>query len=254
MPVFTNPISSQNQGSAAGIIGYPAIGSIKQYIVFSDEFNREVLNPTGTVALYTQANNAGTGTTTMTGSQANIATTGSSSDDTTLRTSELVFTRTSDLDFRTQLNINITFNLSSNSNVQYFVGIVKQVSQLTGLPTTTRHLGCYVDTSASNNMILSSANGTSQVTTDTLSAVSSTAIYKLTINLNGDDSAVITLSQSAAGSTSGSLIFTNISSQTVTSLCAGSTFFSGNEIHFYVKTLTTATKTLAIREYNIQAL
>lgn len=254
MPVFSTTLGTQNQAGSAGVIGYPAIGSIKQFVIFSDEFNRETLNPTNIGVLYTQANNQGTGTTTMTGSQANITTTGTTNDDTTLRTSGLVITRTSDLDSRTQIIMNCTFSIASAANEQFFIGIVRQITQLTGLPTTTRHLGCYLDTSVSNNIILSSSNGTTQSTTDSGLAISVTPVYKLQIIWNGDDSAVITLYQAATGSTSGNLIFTSVSSQTVTSISNGSTFFLGNELNFYIKTLTSSAKTLTIREFNVQAI
>lgn len=253
MPVFTTPISQQNQGSAAGVIGYPSVGSVKQFIVLSDEFNRETMNPTNAIALYTQANNQGTGAATVVNlAQLQIATTGLANDDNTVRTSGLAFTRTSDLDNRTNLTFSSTFAVSAATSIAFFVGLVQQGTALTGLPTTVRHLGCYVDTSVSNNIKLSSANGTTQVTTDTTLAVSSSVAYKLTIVWNGDDSATITLYSFTVSSQT--ITYTLISTQTVSSFCNGSAFFVGNEIHFYCKTLTGSTRSISIREWNMQAI
>ena len=248
MPVFTTPITQQNQAGTSGIIGYPAIGSMKQFIIFSDEFNREVVNPTNAVALYTTVNNAGTGATTIANQDAlQIATTASSNDDNDTRISGVGFARVANyIDLRTTLIFDIIFTTDTAiANQQFFVGIIDSNTSISGLPTTTRHLGVYLDTSVDNDLRLSSANGTTQVKTD-IGVATASKHYRLNINWNGDDSATLTL-YIATGSPQ---VYTSVlGTQTVTSLANGANFLHAYELHGYNKTLTTAAKKLFLEEW-----
>src|SRR5690242_7298388 len=121
MPVFTNQISSQNTGSTAGNLGFPAIGSVKQYNIISDEFSREALNPTNAVVLYTSTATAGSGTSTISAlTGCATVTSAANNDDVTLRTSGLAFSRISDvIDVgRTTIQVDLIFVPNTISNVK----------------------------------------------------------------------------------------------------------------------------------------
>ena len=253
MPIFTTSLENQTQSSASGVIGYPSIGSIKQFIQISDEFNREVVNPTNAIAMYT---NTGVGTPTFTITNNNIytiSTTAVLNDDASSRVSGTAFPRIGlSVDSRSSLELDIIFTLSQTATTKAFFGLILQNTALTGLPTTARHLGCYYDTGVSNNIFLSSANGTTQVTTD-VGVAATTNRYKLNIVWNGDDSAVISL-YSVSGIGQSTTFPTLLSSQTVTSIAATANFFGGYTLHFYVQSLQALTaKSITLDEWRIKS-
>lgn len=256
MPVFTNPISSQNTATTAGVNNYPSFAQIKQNAIYRDTFSRETLNTTGAYTLYTTAVDASGTVGIVNQSTCNVKTDVNTNNQAQIHTSGFTFPRTDwYADTRSAINLDIIFDCPTTTNVQYFIGILflQPAASLSALPTTKRHMGLYLDTSVSNNFKLSSANNTTQVTTDTGKAVD-TSVYRLNIEWTGRDNGLISLYGPVT--TGGDLtpFGTLIKSQTVTSLIAGSTIFeptNGYEMYAYVKTLTTAAATLEWQEWNM---
>ena len=253
MPVFTTPVSSQNTATSGGVSGYPQIGSIKQFTVISDEFNRPTLNPTNLMPFYTLANGAGTGTAAIASAlnQVQVTTTNTTNDNSTLRTSGIGFARASHfIDNRTSLVLDIVFSLGSATSEKVFVGFINSDTPISALPTTAIHMGIYLDTSVSNNLILSSANGSAQVTTDTGSAIVANQLYRLNISWTGTQSAVITLYTSVSGTGLNDLTLL-VKQQTVSALATGIAL--AFEIQWFIQTLTTATRQLSCQEWQVSA-
>lgn len=247
MPILTTNLGTQNTAGSAGVSGLPQVGSIKQYTKISDEFNRETLNPTGSYNSYTSVS-LSSGTSAVSNGNTLVLTTAATLNDyVTVRTSGITILRTCDyIDNRNAINMDILFGPNGTvTNYQMFVGIVATFTNLSALPTTTRHMGIYVDTSVSNNYKLSSADGTNQTTTDTGVAVDNNE-YRLNISWTGNDAAVISLYSSANNYS------TLVKSQTVTSIDAGVHF--PFEIHLYTQALTAGAKILRCMEWQVSAL
>lgn len=254
MPIFTATISTQNQAGSAGIIAYPSIQQIRQFIILRDDFTREVLNPASTLALYTTTNGQGTGTSSiLSGLQNQIQTTAVSGDNTDCRASAVGFVRSNSVDNnRSQLTFDFIWLDNETTARKIFIGIggVSFGLGMTALPTTTRHLGLYLDTAVSNNYKLSSADGTTQTTTDTGIAVQSTTNNRLQILWNGDDSATINyFTTTTAGTTI--LPQTLVKSQTVSSFSAGS--IAAYNARCFIITSAASAKNIFWRGWQVQA-
>ena len=204
------------------------------------------MNPTNAYQVYTLASNDGNGTATIAGSR-NLSIDCDSSaigDDADVRTTGLAFERdaTNDnIDNRTSLQFDIVFRTDATSDTEGFVGLMLGTDAvLSALPTTAKHFGVFWDRSVSANYFLTSADGTSQTTTDTGVAIVA-ALRSLRIVWSGDNDAVLTL-RSADGTTLNS-------TQTVTAL--GASIVA--TIHFFIQTEAAAAKAVVINEWSAKA-
>lgn len=221
-------------------------------VVFTDDFARTAITPTGYPTLYTNAETGASGTSGMSATLNRVTLTTDSSgagDDQDMYTSglridrnyPLIFTGMTMPDMQTSaVQIDLPFVMGSAADIEGFIGIHSGVAALTALPTTARHLGVYWDKSAGNNFMLSSSDGTTQTTVDTTTAFS-TAGFILRINWTGEDAATLTL-LTAAGAASGT-------AATVTAFNGASA--ASHEIHWFVQTETTAAKSLNIYPWRI---
>lgn len=227
---------------------YPETPLISRGWSYIDDFSRENLNPSGAITGYTTG---GVGTPSHSiqlrkdyklATSAAIGNTAASVFDILgmgLNIASAIDTRSKyELDFMLVPNTTVT--------TKGFVGIVDQSSILTALPTTTRHLGIYWDTSVDNNFRLSSANGTTQSTTDTGTAIAAT-VYRLNVLWNGIDSATIKLF-----SGSGTTWNTEKASQTVTSFYNGATSRTLFP-HFYAEALAAASSIVLLTDWKVKS-
>lgn len=252
MPIFTQPISQQNISSNSGTKFYPSIPSLVPGVFYGDHFNRETLNVTNAYVLYTSAI-VGSGTNTIYAvSQTNahyltaldMITSNVSNDSNSIRSSGLSMNTDSciynNLVNSTTLQSQFSITPNFTTSGQFFVGLLAKNSSLTSLPTTEPHIGIFVDTSGTGNYIFSCADGITQKTTDTGVALSGTSfVYNLTWTGNGQ-SVVYNLYN---GYYTGNV---PTPSKTVThtvNIPNGPDM----EIHYFLKTLTTATKEILSR-------
>ena len=246
MPLFTTSLQNQDQASSAGVYSYPLLTYPKQFSKVSDELNRTTLNASGAIAFYVLASNDGNGTVTMNATGGARLTTDSSAagDDASLRLSELDIRRVvrGVTDSRSKITLIVTFALPSATSTEGFIGFMDAKGALAALPTTGRHMGVYWDASAGANFMLTSADGTSQSTTDTTIALA-TSGKRIEIVWNGDDSATLSFFSTTTTKTPSA-------TQTVTSLNMNQRSF---QLHFFVQTETTAAKTLDLFEWMIQS-
>lgn len=252
MPIFTTPISSQNTSFQAGIHSYPNLSQTQQYSISLDEFLRETVTPTGAFQLYTTTA-LSTGAATIENQKQLLLTTAQTTNDYVgTRTSGASFNRNSvstDIDLRSQMIMDIIFSIGQTTDTAFFIGWVDGNAALTALPTTARHFGIYCDTSVDNNFHFSSANGTSQVKTDTTLALTINQL-RFNVQWTGADTAVMSL----YSVTSGNVFSTLVSSVNVTSFYNG----AGNralEFNVWVKDLNNlATKLARCQGWKVQAL
>lgn len=195
MPVFTVPIQQQVQASGGGSKSGMTFPSISQGTIWYEAWLRTTLNPAAYPALYVNTAGAGTGTSSILSTgQLQILNSGALNDNTTLVAQEVGLkrnTRNPVFDNRSTLQIEISFYVNSASQIQTFVGILQSNTAITALPTTAKHMGVYLDTGVSNNFKLSSADGTTQTTTDTGIAVAANTLYRISIIWTGGDSATL---------------------------------------------------------------
>lgn len=223
---------------------YPAIGGRSSGYTIGDDFAREALTPTDWPLLYTKAA-TGTDTSAMSATinRYQLITDVNNGDNVDLRTSGYRFQRNftnsySGMSSTSILQLDIAFVTSHTTVMEGFVGIVGNVSALTAPPTTTRHMGVYWDISAGANFMLTSANGTTQVTTDTLDTVDVNKKI-LRITWTGEDTATIEL-LTAAGALS-----TASATQTVAALNGSSDI--SYELHWFAEVESGA----AARQLNV---
>lgn len=243
-----------------GIQGTPESHRIRKYggtpmrvsgYVFTDDWNRESITPTGYPTLYTNAETGGSGSSGINSiiNRCSLTTDSTGAgDDQDMRTSGLRIDRnypstmTGLLPDHTTstVQIDLPFILGATTDIEGFIGIHSGVAALTALPTTARHLGVYWDKSAGNNFMLSSSDGTTQTTVDTTTAFS-TALFNLRIIWTAEDAATLQL-YTAAGAASGT-------GATVTAFNGSSA--ASHEIHWFVQTETNAGKSLQIYPWRI---
>jgi hypothetical protein len=197
--------------------------------------------------MYTEANNGGGSGAIFSNAGYRLTSAGTGAgDDVDLRTSGIAFMRdpfktgraTRSLVWQSQ------FVVRDTTNAEGFIGLLETDAQLSALPTTTRHVGVFWDISASPNYFLTSADGTTQTTTDTGVAVS-TAFRKVKLNWTSLTNIVlqfITVTASTGAETVNS-------TQTVTA--APSSNEAGLQAHWFVQTEAAATKRLDIYGWQV---
>lgn len=228
------------------IIKYPQIPFRAQGYSFGDDFAREAITPTDWPLLYKKTavgTDAAAMSTTI--NRLEIVTGANAADNCDIATSGLRLDRIyasgysgmPDLegDGATTLTLLIPFVCSSGADNEGFVGIVGNSSALAAPPTTARHMGVYWDRSANTDFLITSADGTTQSTTDTNDTVD-TQRHILRITWTGADTAVIDLLTGAGA------LGTATSTQAVAALNGASEV--SYEMHWFVETETTAAKQL----------
>ena len=231
--------------------GYGPVTRSPGYI-FVENWSREAITPTGWETIYTNAETGAAGTSSINGSinRVSLVTDGTGAgDDQSMRTSGLRIDRNFPVQLTgmtmlgmqtTSVQLDLPFSITAATDTELFIGLHSGTAALTALPTTARHLGIYCDISAGANFMLTSSNGTTQVTTDTLIPVD-TAAHILRIIWTGEDAATLQL-YTAAGATEGT-------GQTV----AAFNLTSGNshEIHWFIQTEAAAAKTMVVHPYRV---
>jgi len=223
---------------------------VKKGVRFIEKFNREALTPTGFLTLYT---NVGTGTevtSMVSGRTLQLATGAVAGDDNDCRISGFTFTRgtvgSADAylaDPISSWEINILFFLTGTTLTEGFIGIMyNNIAAITDLPTTAKHMGLFWDASAQANFRLTSANGTTQVNTDSTQALSG-GEFRLRIIWNANTGGSITLFSPTANFT------TQLATVAVTAFEA-SAQGQASMLHFFIQTETTAARTLSIDEWS----
>src|SRR5579872_5503453 len=247
MPVFTESISNQQTAYSARIKVYQNFGQLNQGAILIEQFDRNLLNPSGFPAYYTTG---GVGSPTVVignNSRLQIQTSGTQNDNAACVMNQLSFSRFAEyVDNRSMVTMDIIFSFGDITLEQSFFGLVlNNASVLTALPTTAVHVGLYRDTSVSNNMILSSGNGSAQATTSTLKAPVINTNYRLNIVWTGNNNAVVSLYDTSP--------YTSLlKSQTVTDF-GTLTSISNFNLHFFNQTLTGAGKGIFITEFQVLA-
>jgi len=125
---------------------------------------------------------------------------------------------------------------------EIFIGFLESQVALTAIPTTARHMGIFMNRSAADDYLLSSADNATQSTTSTGTAGVNSQ-FRLNINWTGSNAGVITLFQTAPGFTS------EIASHTATAL--GSMDARAYTLHFYVETEGSTAKAIDIFEWRL---
>ena len=223
--------------SPSKIKEYPEFPTYQSGYTWRETFHRTTLTPTDWPILWNTAVVA-TGTVTLDTNEAIRvgAATNLTSDvadawmtNISLRLETISINRAFSPKLPSKYKVTMQFQTNSAANVKAFIGIINNFTGIGALPTTVRHCGIQIDTTASANWFTTSANGTSQVTEDTAVAGSTALLYAV-ITVNGTDSATIELVDST-----GSVLYTD----TVTALSHGSQSFTP---HIYSETLTTSAK------------
>jgi len=254
MGTITSISPTQQQAIAADAeIFYPKFPTPKQGGIIGDHFDRNSVNPTDAIDLYT-IDGAGSEVVGIDSQRRlSMATGGTIGNDASVRTN-ISFNRIIPLvDTRSSIEIDVIFSLAEDTTTEGFIGLHTGDAALTALPTTARHAGIFWDVSAdSQDMFFTSGNGTSQVTSSGMTDLLSTAdsrLVRLNLIWNGDDN--ITM-EAFRGSTTDPTDFTaNVfnSDTTVTSFLAGSSSLTATQLHFFVQTEASAAKTLFIDEW-----
>lgn len=244
MVIVSVPIVNQLQSSK---FAYPKVGESIAGAEFIDQFQRLSLTPTGFPTIYTTTA-VGTGTAAISAANRLTLTTGAViGDDVDLR-HDLSLNRITNwngLDSKGIIEIDIVFSTPATvTSYECFLGILAVgTATLAALPTTAAHLGLYIDASVSTNWILTSSNGTTQVTTDTGVAIAASTSYRLNILWNGTDSAVVTLYTGTVPN-----INTLLGTHTVTALIT-TVFYA----HFFMQTEAVAARVIDISEWKYKA-
>lgn len=238
---FIGTFSSEGQP----VIKYPNLPIKAKNYWYGDDFDREVLNPTNAVALYTEAvTGTGSGAKTTILPQYRLSTSNATGDDVSLRTNLLNISRTqvasSYMDTlrpaSTNVELWLPFDINTATSTEMFIGLYSNAQEaLTALPTTTKHLGVYLDQSAGANWMITSGNAGAQVTNDT-EVAADTATHIVHIVWTGDNAATINF-MTAAGVVS--------DSSTVTALAGTQQF----EIHWFMQTETTAVRSMDVKPW-----
>ena len=227
-------------------------GTRARQFIFGDDFARESITPTGYPTLYTNTETGAAGTSSLDSgpNRVNLITDSTGAgDDQDMRTSGLRIDRnyTSLITGMTMpemqtstVQIDLPFVLTGALATEAFVGLHAAISALTGLPTTARHLGLYVDISVGANYMLSSSDGTAQTTVDTTIPVD-TNIHILRITWTGEDAATLQL-YTAAGVAEGT-------GKTVTAFNVASG--ASHDIHWFVHIETNSAKTMRVYPYRV---
>ena len=181
---------------------YPDIGMLAKNQWIGDSFQRETLTPTGYPTIYTLAEN-GAGTQAMNTAQASfrLTTAATIGNDQDMRLSGIqllgAFTSRNIMSIRNPAEVIdywTRFKIGQTVTSEGFIGVMgAAAAQISALPTTAAHLGVYWDESVNNALTLSSADGTTQSTTDSTINTSSSAIISLHIRWDGADDGIVEL-------------------------------------------------------------
>jgi len=240
MGLFSPDILQQQQAASSGFSVYPSISGATIDARLADEFTREALNTSNAYVLYTTAStNSGTAVPNS-NTQLLLTTDTASSDDVSVRTSGLSFSRDSSIDSRSIITVDFSFKVGETTNTEGFVGIISNSAALTALPTTARHMGIKWDRSVSANFFFTTGNNSAQATTDTGQAIS-TSTQNITIEWTGDDVAII------RGNQLGTVYPTP--THTATTLEAEN---FGYLLHIFIQTETTAARTLTFLDWRVK--
>jgi len=245
MPIVSLSIQQQLQSAQSAFNAYPSTINVINDWRFIDEYTREALNPTNAYVLYTvAANGAGTGV--QDNARRLLLTSGSTiGNDVSVRASGFSFMRIPvavQLETRSTLTFDFGFNLpTSAADTEGFVGIIEDITQLTALPTTVRHLGLTWDRSAGANFTLTSGNGSAQATTDSTIAVD-TNIRRLRMSWSGNNIGTVEI-YDGNGDTA-----VVVETHSATTLNMASRTFT---VHYFVQTEASAAKDLAIYEMKV---
>lgn len=243
MPIFTTPISSQNQASSPGFQRYPATPNLSQYGTYGDNFYRNAINFTGATTLYSTTI-VGTGSFAIQASSRGLLLTSATLNDDVSTFTLLNFSRLPDTFVNTsQLTMDIIFSLNSTASNNVFLGLLNSQSAITANPTTAQHMGVLFNDSTSANLFLSSSDGTTQTTTDSGVAMSTTTFYRLNISWTGNNAAVLSLFSGPNRLAQTTLLKT----QTVTALSSADAL----PFHMFIKTTTTAAKSLVVYNWQV---
>jgi len=195
------------------LLKYPDFPIRARGYSYGDDMNRESTTPTGCWTMYTNAENGAGGATalSLTFCGRIMTTDVTAGNDQHDRVSGIRLERAYQStitgmrfpaeDVTGTIRTYQPFSVDSAADGEAFIGIHSGVAQINALPTTARHLGVYWDISAGANYMLTSSNGTTQVTVDTTIPVD-TAIHILRIDWTGEDAATLQL-LTAAGATEG---------------------------------------------------
>jgi len=225
MGLFSPDILQQQQAAESATINAPAISVAGINQTYVEYWNRISLNPTGGYDIY-QHTTVGSGSIAVTPNQVLITTGTSTNDANDLFLDEYQLIRSPNFSDATQLKLQMRGGRSGTiSLAEGFIGLIEARGTITAIPTTAVHAGIYFDDAENANWNLSSADGTTQSKTDTGEPADATFVT-ITINWTGNDA--ITLESSLGTSRT----------QTVTDLDA----MTGAELHFFVRTNTTAAR------------
>lgn len=235
-----------------GVFGGSMSGIRGRQLIFRDDFARETITPTGWPTLYTFAEVGASGAPGLDTNVNRIFLTTDSTgagDNQDMRLASLRIERNytslitgMQLEMQTsQVQLDLPFSLTAATDTEAFIGLVTTTGSIAAAPTTGRHIGMYVDISAGANFVLTSANGTTQVTTDTTIPVD-TAAHILRMTWTGEDAATLQL-LSAAGAVQGT-------SQTVAAF--NGTTGNSYVLHWFVETEAAAAKTMRVYPYSIK--
>lgn len=243
MPIFTTPISQQNQASSPGFQRYPDTPNLSQYGTYGDNFYRNAIDYTGAVTLYSTTV-VGTGSFAIQASSRGRLLTSATTNDDVSTFTLLNFSRIPDTFVNTSLFImDIIFSINSTANNNVFIGLLDSQSAITSNPTTAKHMGVLFNDAASANLFLTSADGSTQTTTDSAVAMATNTFYRLNISWTGNNSAVLSLYSGTGRLSTNTLVKT----QTVSSLGSADAL----PLHFFVKTTTTAAKSAVIYNWQV---
>lgn len=224
-------------------IGYPNYPFLAKNVIIGDMFNRNTLNPTNAIALYTVSGSSVTITAEL--NRVSLVTGAVAGDDATCRTSGLTFVRPSFIRDNSYSSLDIWIIWTSTNTLQEcFIGLLQSNADLTTLPTTARHVGIYHDMSVANDWLFTSANGTTQVTATTATVIG-TGPQALRIQWTGINTVTLTFySISNIG------VFTQITTANVTAFEGTDPKAGTAQLHFFISTETTAAKTLGVLNWN----
>lgn len=248
MPLISIGLLQQQKAASAGFGTFPSVAGISKGTTYGDTFRRTTLNPSNNLQMYSTAI-AGAGTVAISNNREVTCTTGTTiGNDAGFFPSELGYTNSyrgpayDNLRFQ----FDLTFSISTVASMEFFVGIIT-VADLTALPTTTRHIGAFLDSSVSGNVILSSADGTTQSTTDSGDAAQTNDNYRLRILWDGDEVGSVSLFGGGDASTLNTQLG---STHDVTSLLGSEVVFALIP-YFFVQTETTLGRILVAHSWKV---
>ena len=245
MPTLVTNLEQQQQAAASARDIYPTLPNQQRNRSFVDTYNRQTVNPTNAVALYTTSL-VGSGTATIASSASLHLTTDANLGDLVNVSLDEFPIALQDIfsdENRNIYEINVVFDTSgTNTSIESFIGL-SDATSLTGIPTTARHIGIFVNKSASNNWILTGANASTQVTQDTGEVADGTDIRLQIIRTGLDD--VIIRAWTGAD-------FTTLAATLVMTDTGFGSTTTPMIMQYFIETETTAARTLRVQELEVK--